>query len=393
MSDAPASLFFGGNEPISADRFFAESGTHIYDANGGYWLRSGLAATAASYPRAAALEHCKISGIAATNATSMTVLQVADNGAGIIVAAYTGAGANVLVSTDDGLTYSVVATGHPHNVTGVIYNGTRFIIVGNDGTDIRTRYSTNGADWSAGATQAQAGGTSGTAKIAWNGSLAYGLVDNSTGAGTAFTTTDGATLTARVAPSLTAWKSLIAGGSTFLISWNSTTAYSTTTGASYTTVTLPVVGDMAAYLGGTWMVKADGTTTYYTSTNLTAFTLRQIPGLATGFYNSRALSFDSNRVYAGVYNTSTSSGAPCIMWSDDLISWKIRGVTASLGSLTTWLCHAGKYFFPKGDNNSAVILRTAAFASADYVGAALMTTSAAANGNAASAVMYRKLAD
>jgi len=388
------SQVLGGNEPIGVDKFFADSGTSITEESGAFWLRSGLAATAASYPRAAALEHCKISGIAATNATSMTVRQVADNGAGVIVAAFVGAtGSQVLVSTDDGLTYAVVNSGLSAVPTGVIYNGTRFIVVGNDGSNIYTRYSTDGTSWSAGGTQAQSGGTSGTAKIAWNGSLAYGLVDNSTGAGTAFTTTDGVTLTARVSPAGSSWKSLIAGGSTFLVGSNSTAAYTTTTGASYTTVTLPAAGDMAAYLGGTWMVKADGTNTYYTSTDLITFTLRQIPGLATGFYNSRALSFDSNRVYAGVYNSPTNSGAPCIMWSDDLISWKIRGVTASLGSTTTWLCHAGKYFFPKGENGSTSILRTASFSTADYVGAALMTTSSATNANAASAVIYRKLAD
>jgi len=387
------SQVLGGNEPIGVDKFFADSGTSITEESGAFWLRSGLAATAASYPRAAALEHCKISGIAATNATSMTVRQVADNGAGVIVATYTGAGANVLVSTDDGLTYSVVASGHPHNVTGVIYNGTRFIIVGNSGSEIVTRYSTNGTSWSAGGTQSQSGGTSGTAKIAWNGSLAYGLVDGSTGAGTAFTTTDGVTLTARVSPSVASWSALIAGGSTFLLVQPTTSAATTTTGASYTAVTLPVSGTMAAYLGGTWMVKTDGPNTYYTSTDLTTFTLRQIPGAATNITNCRALTFDSSRVYAGMINNAPNSGLPGIMWTDDLIGWKMRGLTAPLGSNTTWHCHAGKYFFPRGDNNSSTILRTADFSIADYVGAALMTTSGAVHINAAPSVIYRKLAD
>jgi len=387
------SQVLGGGEPIGSDRFFAESGTSITEEGGAFWLRSGLAATAASYPRAAQLEHCKISGIAATNATSMTILQVADNGAGVIVATYSGAGSGlVLASTDSGANYAVVNTGMSAIPTGVVFNGTRFIIVGNSSSDIYTRFSTDGTTWSAGANQLH-GGNNQTAKIAWNGSIAYGLVDGSTGPWSAFTTTDGATLTSRSAPAALSCKTLIAGGGTFFISQSGTQAYTTATGASYTSVTLPTSGDMAAYLGGTWMIKGDQSSVYFTSTNLTAFTQRRMPGQNSNLVNYRALSFDSNRVYAGMYSQPTNLGAPCILWTDDLISWKMRGLTDSLVSLTTWYCHAGKYFFPKGDNASKKILHTASFAAADFVGAVIESSSSIPHSVSGTPTLYRKLAD
>lgn len=387
---------FGGRAAIGADFFHAESGSFISDQNG-YQLRSGLYAPAASYPIAATLEHCKISGLASTNSQSYLHIQSADNGAGTIVMTYSVAtGSNVLVSTDGGATFSNVSTGLSSAATGVVWDGTRFIVAGNDGANFYTRVSTNGTSWSAGGTLAHTSVTAGTVRLAYNGTVTLGIGTGSSASNaSAFTTTDGTTLTGRTAPTSAGGTSatLQAGGGTFVRadSGLGTTIYTSTDGISWTSRTLPSSVSQSAYLGGTWMLKEDASLLYYTTTNFTTFTARTLPGAASGLSFRGSISSDSSRVYAGVYNAASTVGQPMVMWSSDLISWQVRGLTAALGSNTVWHCHGGKYFFAKGANASTSILYTASFGTADFVGAAQMTSTPLSNSNPA--VMYRKLAD
>lgn len=382
---------FGGRAAIGADFFHAESGTSITDQNG-FQLRSGYYADAASYPIAAQLEHCKISGIAATNSQSFVHLQSADNGAGTIVVAYSGAsGANVLVSTDNGATWANVSAGS-EPVTGVVWNGFRFIVAGNNGSNFYVRYSTNGTTWSGTATLAHTSVTTGSVRLAYNGTVVYGVGSNSTVANaSAFTTTDGSTLTGRTAATSGLLSGLSGANGVFVHTITSSAFYTSTDGISWTSRSAPGTAEQSAHLGGQWLLKATTGNTYYVTSNFTSFTTGTIPGAASYCEANYSLSFDSSRVYVGLRNTSSGFCQPAIMWSPDLVNWYMRGVTAALGNNTAWHCHAGKYYFPKGATSSATILRSSSFTTADYVGAALMTSTPTSLSSPA--VMYRKLAD
>ncbi len=392
MSDVPLSSISGSAFPVGSDFFHAESGSSVTDSSG-FKLRSGLYSSAASYPAAAELEHCKISGIQAVNSTSMLHIQSADNGAGIVVATFTTASSGqVLVSTDGGANFSIVATGLSVAPSGVVWNGSRFIIAGNDNTNFYSRYSLNGASWSAGGSVAGSSLTSGTVRLAYNGTVTYGIGAGSTVSNaSAFTTTDGVTLTGRTAPT-GSMTGLSGAGGAFLVTVGSASFFTSTDGVSFTTRTAPASVDVSAYLGGTWMLKPSASSAYYTTSNFIAFVSRQMSTPGSNIIGALSLSFDANRVYCGAFNNSTSNGAPGIWWSSDLISWFFRGVTASLGNNTVWHCQNGRYFFPKGANASAVILATANFTAADFVGAAISSACSAPTGSSP-VVIYRKLAD
>jgi hypothetical protein len=378
---------------VGSDQFRQEAGTSITDADG-YWLRGGLFATAASYPEAAALEHCKVTGLAATNSSTIIHRQSADNGAGtIVVTASTGlSGSQVLVSTDNGATWTAVTTSLAVLPTGVVWNGSRFIIAGNDGTNFYTRWSTNGTTWNAGGTLALTTVTSGTVRLAYNGTITYGVGSGSTAANaSAFTTSDGVTLTGRTAAVTTAQTDLKAANGVFVLCVGSSSFYTSTDGITFTTRTATGTVDLAGYVGGTWILKPDGSHTYYTTTNFTTFTARTTPTQNTSILPNKSLSFDSSRVYLGVTN---SQGLPVVWWSTDLINWSLRWLSAGLGNNTSWFCQGGKYFLPKGDTASASILCTANFATADYVGSAIPASSF--NGGSSAnlpLVAYRKLSD
>ena len=392
MPTVPLTRLSGSQAPIGSDQFKQDSGTDITDANG-YWLRSGLYATAASYPEAAALEHCKVTGLTATNSESILHLQSADNGAGVVVVTASGLTAgNVLVSTDDGATWTSIATGITGSATGVVRNGTRFIIASNDASNFYTRWSTDGVTWNAGGTLALSGVTTTTVRLAYNGTVVYGQGNGSVVANqSAFTTTDGVTLTGRTAPDTDGLQDLKAGGGTFVLMIASTDFYTSTDGISWATRTPPDPVRYAAFLGGDWVLKNISTAIYYTTTNFTTFTSGAIP-LALGLTASSSLSNDATRVYAGI--VAGSSGYQAIAWTDDLIKWRLRWLTSSLGGNTGWYCHGGKYFFPKGSIASSTVLYTSDFSTADFVGSSCLssigTVSTTTNTFAA---MYRKLAD
>lgn len=392
MTDFAFSKFTRNPIAVGTDFFCAESGSSVTDDRG-FLLRSGYYADAASYPIAAQLEHCKISGIAATNSQSILHLQSADNGSGTIVVTYSGAtGSNILVSTDNGATWANVSTGLTVAPTGVVWNGSRFIVAGNDGSNFYTRYSTNGTSWSAGGTLAHTGVTVGSVRLAYNGTVVYGVGSGSTATNaSAFTTNDGVTLTGRTAATGSTLLGISGANGVFVHTINSSSFYTSTDGISFTTRSAPSIAELSAYLGGQWMLKATTGNTYYTTSNFTSFITGTIPGTASYIEANYSLSFDSSRVYVGLMSTTTSLGFPAIMWSPDLINWYVRSVTSALGVNTAWHCHAGKYYFAKGATSSATILRSSSFTTADYVGAALLTSTPASLSSPA--VMYRKLAD
>jgi hypothetical protein len=337
--------------PIGGLRWCPESGTDITDGDGTYYLRTGLAVAIGSYTEAATKEHLKVSGIAATNSTAVGVTQVADNGAGTIVACY-GHATNVLVSTDYGATWAAVAHAlGGGTAVGVVWTGTRFIVSGNTTTNMYTSYSTTGASFTVGTSQAAAA-TADTARGAWNGAVALFAAAGGTAA--AFTTTNGTALTARTLPASLGAPNIIVGGSTFFIVHGSATAYSTSDGSSFTSRTLPATGSRAAYIGALWVV-VRSSSTYYTSPDLTTWTAREFPSTT----DPGNLTFDSSRAYASL--------AGAIYWTTDGISWKVRWPSVQAGA-SGWYCHAGICLLNYTGSTSSTILRIPAWATADYVG-------------------------
>jgi hypothetical protein len=393
MTEYAFSKFSRSPMPIGTDTLRVESGTDITDG-AGYHLRSGLYATAASFPDAAQLEHCKISGLASTNSTALGHFQSADNGAGVVVCTFNGATTGqVLVSTDGGATVSIVATGLGEVPTGVVWAGDKFLIAGNNSSLFRSAFSTNGTSWTVGGNVALTSVSSGSVRLAYNGTVVYGVGSGSTVANaSAFTTTDGVTLTGRTAPSSSPLKSITGEDGVFVHQIDSTTFHTSTDGVTFTLRTAPGSVFYSAFLGGSWMLKADSNT-YYVTSNFTTFTTRTIPGTSTNLIAQFSLSHDSTRVYSGVYDVSAAGGAPMIMWSSDLVKWYSRGVPAGFGNNTVWHCQGGRYFFPKGANTSTNILYTANFSNADFVGAPIMSISSPAGSGGKNLVAYRKLSD
>jgi hypothetical protein len=393
MTDFAFSKFTRNPIAIGEDFFCAESGSSITDDRG-FLLRSGYYADAASYPIAAQLEHCKISGIAATNAQSYVHLQSADNGSGTIVMTYSGAsGSDVLVSTDNGATWANVSAGlGGGNATGVVWTGSRFIVAGNNGSNFYVRHSVNGTSWSGSAVVAHTSVTAGSVRLAYNGTVVYGVGSGSTASNaSAFTTTDGSTLTGRTAASSSTLIGISGANGVFVHTINSSSFYTSTDGITFTSRSAPGTAELSAYVGGQWILKEKNSNTYYVTSNFTTFATRSIPGLASYTAASETLSFDASRVYVGLKSNFSNIGLPAVMWSSDLINWYVRGVTVAPPSYTVWHCHAGKYYFLKGAAAGTTILRSSSFTSSDYVGAAIMTSTP--NSIANPAIIYRKLAD
>lgn len=395
MPSVPLTRLAGSRITVGSDHFRQEAGTSITDADG-YWLRSGLFATAASYPEAAELEHCKVTGLASTNSASILHRQSADNGAGTVIVAASGlSGSQVLVSTDGGATFTAVTTGLAVLPCGVVWNGSRFIIAGNTASTLYTRWSTDGINWNAGGSLGLTSVSADSMRLAYNGAVTYGKGSGSTALNaSAFTTTDGVTLTGRTAPMSGGTEQDLKSANGVFVNTATgigTNFYTSTDGISWTTRNAPIAVELSGYLGGTWILKADGSHTYYATTDFTNFTTRSVPTINTGFLPGKSLSFDSGRVYLGVTNTN---GMPAVLWSADLINWSLRWLSAGLGNNTAWFCHAGKYFFAKGANASVSILYTTDFAVADYVGSSMPASSwDGANTTNLQLVAYRKLSD
>ena len=183
---------------IGALRFGQDVGTTFVE-NGCTFLRTGTVATVSTYPNAAGVDYLKAYGISVNN--TVIPSDVATNGIDTIVQVYTATQA--YVSTNSGASYSGVNLNNPvsSNVSGVCWNGSRFIAAGhNNTTGIGLSYSTDGVTWTSGASTTVAGATFlGTVAIRSDGTTT--LIACANGQSTwLFTTTDGTTITPVVMP-------------------------------------------------------------------------------------------------------------------------------------------------------------------------------------------------
>ncbi|KAF0813575.1 hypothetical protein IGB42_01926 [Andreprevotia sp. IGB-42] len=371
-------------DAIGDARFFPESANGVTTSEGAEWLRTGLAVPAANYPVAANLEHLKVIGVPVTNATTVVVTQVADNGAGTIVAAY-GDPNNVLVSTDYGASWNTVAHNcSGNNATAVVWTGNRFIVGTMSMAASRLAYSMTGTTFIAGGNGPAGTHTGFTMRAAWNGAVALFVLQSSAPTSCACTTVDGITVTIRNLPAaLGAQPAIACGGGMFFVLQGSATAYTTPDGFNFTGRILPGPAYQIAYLNGLWLILSGSV--YYTTLDAVAYVPRSFPvvGAYTGGSSGR-LSFDANRIYLGVLNHAV------VLWTIDGVFWRLRWVSQKPANNAVWHVHSGRWLL-SSVGGGATILRMQDFMNADYVGTGQTCYADGAGSAASASPMYVRL--
>lgn len=366
------STFKGGGDQIGDMQFFPETGTLITKPNGSQWLRTGMPGIApGTYTIAAAQESLKISGITATNSTSVSATQIADNGAGTYVMAY-GDTTNVLVSTNSGATWTTAAHGVAQAVTGVCWNGTRFICVANTATSFFGGFSTNGTSWTAGTNSGGAGMAAGTARIIWNGTIAIAAAGGSA-VTQAATTPDGSAFTARSVTTTMGTAvamELGASGTVIAYSTSSGNGNSTTNGTAWTTRAAPTgVGSpfSITYSAASGLYLFSTTSSaYYTSPDLTTWTPRTFPTTTTGLGSGSKITGDNSRFYAG----APSATAPAFYWSSDGVTWNRRWTAMNPPTSSGWYVYKGLILANPGTASTTIAYMTS-FTTPDAIGSAV----------------------
>ena len=171
------------------------------NTTGNKYLKTGTLAAASLYPVAAKLKHLFALGTTTvTLPVSIIPTGWARNGSTIVI---TYGNTSVLVSTNDGLSFSTVASNLAggSQATDVVYNPAvgRFILVGNDAINYYMSYSTTGSSFTTGATQVHSGSSvvSNTARCACDDNIVLMICNNTSAlAFNVGRTTNGATAAA-----------------------------------------------------------------------------------------------------------------------------------------------------------------------------------------------------
>lgn len=268
------STFTGQANPIGDQKLMAPRGT-IITLGTQEWLRSGFLASAASYPAAAAVDNLRAHSLTetASAAPGAAMTSIATDGASTFVIAY-GSTAQVYTSTDGGVTW----TQRNHNsgsiqIRKVIWNGTRFIGVGNDATtSIVAVTSTDGITWVANTIASGVGpGTANTAVVAWNGTVVIVAIQ---GVSNAYTSTSGTgSWTPRALGSTVDSAPQIDAGSfqSVILKNGGTAHYTSANGTAWSALTLPtaaLAGTKPVVLSDKVLIATSGTTLQY-STDMT----------------------------------------------------------------------------------------------------------------------------
>lgn len=301
------------------------------------WLRTGVIDSAVTYSQAAALEHMRVIGLAAVLPSSMTVTDVANNGAGIWIAAF-GDATNIARSVDDGVTWNLVA----HNAAGAVFSVARgagvFVAMGNSTTFFQPSSSTDGSSWTVRTGTAITTATANTCWVRFGGGQFVACCGGSSATGQISTSPNGINWTARNGSQAISSQAKIAyNGTIWLVLGSTTAAMSSTDAITWTNRTAPV--------GAVPMVAANSTlflcvfgvspTSYYTTTDAITFTQRFMPVNAA---NSSPRGFRVGPVvtYTGTYFIITSapdtaglSNAMFYYSADGISGWKRRWLSAS----------------------------------------------------------------
>lgn len=347
----------GGGYLVGDAAYFPDSGTVLGRSDGSVFLRSGTVALTSIYPLTAGVESLMAhgTGISTLPATA-SITAYAYDGNNTVVLCY-GDATNVMVSTNKGVSFSLI----PHNLgiaaTSVIRTGTRFIVAGCDGTNVKCSYSTAGVTFTAGGTIAF-NGSPGT-RMSWDGSIAVialswaGQTTN-----TILTTTDGATLTARTIPAQIYSTSpstvrIICNPSAGANRWllvgvgNTVAARSTAADAStWESVVLPVTTITSTSVGLGLFVCATGSNFYTSPTGATgswtATANQQITNNlsisgAFGVAGDMSIQFDGARFLIGTTTSFSSSFSQQFAYTTDFKNFTTRQtIPQSIGTANNY---------------------------------------------------------
>lgn len=339
-----ASQKFSGNVyQVGDPAFLLDAGTIVTKPDMSKFLRSGIVGLSTLYPQAAKIESLMAHGTGiSTLPVTTSITAYAYDGNNTVVLCY-GDATNVMVSTNKGVSFSLI----PHNLgiaaTSVIRTGTRFIVAGCDGTNVKCSYSTTGATFTTGGTIPFTG-SAGT-RMSWDGAIAVIAVSQSgVVTSTIFTTTDGATLTARTIPaqiySTSSTVRIICNPSAGANRWllvgvgNTVAARSTAADAStWESVVLPVTTIMSTSVGLGLFVCATGTNFYTSPTGATGswstiinqqMTNSSSISGAFGVAGDMSIQFDGTRFLIGTTLSFSSTFSQQFAYTTDFKNFTTR---------------------------------------------------------------------
>lgn len=388
MTDFTVSQVSGRDTEFGCDRIFADRGFQIVDEQKRLWLRSGSIASALTYARAAALEHLKVIGVAATNATAVAAFDVATDGAGRFVVAY-GSTSTLLYSINGGQSWATVN----HNLGGVQAVSVTYsislalwIVAGNDATSysVATQTQTNvGTAWTARTGSSHGSATANQTRVRAG---ANSIVMVAGGTGNASYSTNG-----------TAWanKAISSGGGIPRIatigtnyvqissSGSTSIQRSTDNGNTFSGVGLPFNCNNVLALGvkfyafasnGAVAESADFGATWK-SLGVTI----NFPGLS---FLSQNITSDGTRLMVPVCVTSGDYYA--IAYSTDGINWLLRSISSKFANASTPIAvgDGTKTVMVPGAGTTTAISYSANFNIADNVGYSQVCSSSPVAGSA-----------
>lgn len=201
--------YSGTSIPPGKLEFFPEGGVLKTLGDSSVWLRTGTAVAKGLYPQADLVPDLFVNGLPANMPAAISITQVATNGAGTILVCFADA-TNIYRSTDNGLTWALVAHGLGVKASAVCWGNGQFILAGNTGNNIVLANSTTGsaASWTNRVVTGMAISTAAADSIrlgGWNGTeYRYVLAGDTANGSTGYSTNGTAWTAASVAVSLTA---------------------------------------------------------------------------------------------------------------------------------------------------------------------------------------------
>lgn len=260
---------------IGTVKFFPHVGTSVVTQDGQEWLKTGKAKDKTNYPIAAITPSCQIIGIATSGYSGGDIRASATNGTGTIVVVPTSNTSNVYVTTNYGASWTAVAHNLGTTPSGVAYNGTTWVVVGNSTSNLIVSTSTNPTTtWTlvGNVLSIQGGGASAdTASVCWDSTssrfiavTAGGSLTNASGYSANGVTWTGVNLTSALAGT-----TFIAstGGITLACGYSGTAVNKTVNGGtSWTSATNTVTnyGNLVAASGKFFRPTTFDTTMVYT---------------------------------------------------------------------------------------------------------------------------------
>lgn len=267
-----------GGSQIGDQMQSVDLGSIITKINGERWGRSGTFFSPSAYPTAATIPYLKAVGNQSTQATNFggaSYGDIATDGAGRWVIAY-GDITNILVSTDNGVTFAAVAHNAGGAVTSVSWDSTNgvFIAAGNSAAAFfvsSAAAASVASPWTARTGSAITGGAANTAKVRSIGGVSV-IVCGSGTTGNASRSTNGTSWSAinlAVGLSGAAGRTLLVpmGGSIWMaMSQGAGQNRSTDNGLTFSSVTLPSSNIISAAKNNTTLLLCDSSFNFYTST-------------------------------------------------------------------------------------------------------------------------------